>query len=91
MRSALCEHTIPTKGRNYLEMARTLDFFNKLEVNLAAPPLATDYSRDDQDLSESDEKEGNDEDPENAEDAKGDEAQGWEMDGIICLVSKLAR
>jgi hypothetical protein len=51
-------------SRKKLEMTRRLDFFfNKLEANPTATPLATDYIRDDQDLSESDGEEGNDEDP----------------------------
>jgi hypothetical protein len=39
-------------------------FFNRLEANPAAAPLATDYIRDDQDLSDSDEEDGTDEDVE---------------------------
>ncbi len=46
-------------------MVKRLDLlFNRLEANLTAAPLATDYIRDDQDLSDSDEEDGNDDDPE---------------------------
>jgi hypothetical protein len=39
-------------------------FFNRLEAKPAAAPLATDYIRDNQDLSDSDEEDGTDEDVE---------------------------
>jgi hypothetical protein len=63
----------------FVNFRGTLDFFiDQLKANLAAPPpLAIDYtSRDDQDLSESDEDEDNDEYPEDTEDAEGAVSQG---------------
>jgi hypothetical protein len=44
---------------------------NKLEANLAAPPDATKYISEDQDLNEGDGEEGNDEDSEDAEGGEG--------------------
>jgi hypothetical protein len=62
MQSACRERNIPHTGKK-LEMVKRLDlFFNRLEANPAAAPLATDYIRDDQDLSDSDEEDGTDED-----------------------------
>ncbi len=72
LRSALQERNVPKSGTK-LDMARRLDFFfNKQEANPTTPPIATDYIRDDQDLSESDGEEGNEDDPENAEEGAGD-------------------
>jgi hypothetical protein len=48
-------------------MARRLAFFFDKQSKSNAPLLATDYIRDDQDLSDSDGEEVNDEDPEDAE------------------------
>jgi hypothetical protein len=70
LRLALRERNIPHTGKK-LELVRRLDFFfNKLEANPVAAPLATHYIRDDQDLSESDGEDGNDDDPEDAEEAE---------------------
>jgi hypothetical protein len=41
------------------------------EANPAAPPLATNFISEDQDLNESDGEEGNDEDSEDAEGGEG--------------------
>lgn len=70
LRSALLERNIPKTGTK-LEMAKRLDFFfNKQEANPTTPPIATDYIREDQDLSESDgDEEGNEDDPKDAEGA----------------------
>jgi hypothetical protein len=63
LQSACRERNIPHTGKK-LEMVKRLDlFFNRLEANPTASPLATDYIRDDQDLNDSDEEDGNAEDP----------------------------
>jgi hypothetical protein len=64
LQSACRERNIPHTGTK-LVMVKRLDLlFNRLEANPTAAPLATDYIRDDQDLSDSDEEDGNDDDPE---------------------------
>jgi hypothetical protein len=63
MQSACRQRIIPHTGKK-LKMVKRLDlFFNSLEANPTAALLVTDYIRDDQDLSDSDEEDGNDEDP----------------------------
>jgi hypothetical protein len=64
LQSVCRERNIPHTVKK-LEMVQRLDFFfNILEANPTAAPLATDYIRDNQDLSDSDEDDGNDKDPE---------------------------
>jgi hypothetical protein len=65
LQSACRERNIPQHTGKKLEMVKRLDlFFNRLEANLTAAPLATDYIRDNQNLNDSDEEDGNAEDPE---------------------------
>jgi hypothetical protein len=56
------DRNIPHTGKK-LKILQTLGFFFKEQENnpAAARPLATDYIRDDQDLSDSDAEDGNDE------------------------------
>jgi hypothetical protein len=63
LRSTLREHLLP-QAQGKLEMTKRLAFFfDKKEANADAPLLATDYIREDQDLSVIDREEDNDEYP----------------------------
>jgi hypothetical protein len=64
LQSACRERNIPHTGTKLVMVKRLDMFFNRLEAIPTADPLATGDIRDDHDLSDSDEEDGNDDDPE---------------------------
>ena len=77
LKSALRQYNLPHTGKK-LELAERLAlFFHNQETNPGVPPLATDYIRDDHDLSESEgEDDDDDDEDEDLEDEDGAQAAG---------------